>query len=169
MIRFSIMDKLRVSSIKWQFISVIFLLFSCQTATKPNFETEKQALLDLDEQARKNHFSKNAKAMSENFSSDFISINRGIISTPTKQESFQRFDNYFKRVEFIKWDNNKPPIIRFSDDASVAYVSVDKTVILKTKNEQQREILDTTYFAWLSVYKKINGKWILDCISSTNK
>jgi hypothetical protein len=148
---------------------LFLLLVACHTPITADLEKEKQELLQLDDQARENHFTKNAKAMSEGFSSDFLSINRGIISKPTTEESFQRFDNYFKRVEFVKWDNNTPPIIRFSDDASVAYVAVDKTVILKTKNEQQQEIIDTTDFAWLSVYKKINGKWVLDCISSTNK
>lgn len=150
-------------------IILLVLIYGCHSPTKPDLEKEKQELIKLDEQARENHFSKNAKAMAEGFSPDFISINRGSVSKPTTDESFQRFDNYFKRVEFVKWDNNKPPIIRFSDDASIAYVTVDKTVILKTHDQNQHETLDTTYFAWLSVFKKINGKWVLDCISSTNK
>ena len=150
---------------------IILLLFlsACHLPSKPDLEKEKQILLKLDEQARENHFSKNAKAMADGFSKNFISINRGVISQPSYDESFQRFDNYFKRVEFIKWDNNKSPVIRFSDDASVAYVAVDKSVILKPKDENEKEVLDTTYFAWLSVFKKINDKWVLDCVSSTNK
>lgn len=144
-------------------------LISCTAPIKPDLEGERRKLLQLDEQARNFHFSKNAKAMADGFSSDFISIDRGVISHPSYDESLQRFDKYFKRVEFIKWDNNTPPVIRFSDDASMAYMAVDKSVILKTNDENGSEIMDTTHFAWLSVFKKINGKWVLDGISSTNK
>ncbi len=149
---------------------VLLLLFASCSSAHIDLEKEKQELLKLDEQAREFHFSKNAKGMADGFSKDFISINRGVISQPTYDQHIQRFDNYFKQViEFIKWDNNTPPVIRFSEDASVAYVAVDKCVILKTKDENQQEIVDTTYFAWLSVFKKINGQWVLDCVSSTNK
>ena len=150
-------------------IILLLLLCACHSAPTPDLEKEKQILLKLDEQTRKNHFSKNAKAMVEGFSNDFISINRGIISKPSSDESFHRFDNYFKRVEFVKWDNDSPPVVRFSDDASIAYLAFDKTVILKTKDENKKEVVDTTYFACLSVYKKVDGKWVLDCVSSTNK
>jgi hypothetical protein len=60
-------------------------------------------------------------------------------------------------------------VVRFSNDASVAYVAIDKLVVLKLKNENGKEIVDTTSFAWLSVYKKVNHVWMLDCIASTNK
>jgi hypothetical protein len=150
-------------------ISFLLLLASCQHAPEINIENERKILLSLDEQARQFHFTKNAKAMAEGVSTDFMSINKGVISKPTYNESFTRFDSYFKSVEFIKWDNKTAPVIRFSDDASLAYVAVDKLVVLKLKDDVGNAIFDTSEFAWLSVFKKINNQWKLDCIASTNK
>lgn len=146
---------------------VCFTVTCCKQSPTINLEKEKEMILQLDDQARQFHFTKNATAMAQGLLPDFISINNGSISKPTYEESFKRFDNYFKRVEFVKWDNVSPPVVRFSDDASIAYVAVDKLVILKLKEEPEK--LDTTHFAWLSVFKKVNGKWMLDCIASTNK
>ena len=150
-------------------IIMCFCLFACQRTPRIDFEQEANLLLEMDLKAREFHFDKNAQALVSGFSPDFISINRGVISKPTQEESFQRFDNYFKHVAFLKWDNTTKPIVRFSADASVAYVAVDKLVVLKLKNENGKEVVDTTHFAWLSVYKKINSNWVLDCIASTNK
>jgi hypothetical protein len=32
-----------------------------------------------------------------------------------------------------------------------------------------KTVTDTAHYAWISVYRKINGKWKLDAIVSTNK
>lgn len=150
-------------------LALLSCMYSCNSIHKTNFEKEKEEILALDAKAREFHFTKNAKAMAEGFSNEFISLNKGVISKPTYDDNFNRFDRYFKSVEFLKWDNVTPPDVRFSDDASVAYVAVDKLVILKLKDDTGKEVLDTTKFAWLSVFKKIKKKWVLDCIASTNK
>lgn len=107
--------------------------------------------------------------MVDGFSKDFLSINRGRIDLPSSDKSFQRFDAYFKSVTFVKWDDQTPPIVRFSTDGSVAYVAVDKLVIVENTTENGSKVLDTTHFAWLSVYKKQDGQWLLDAIASTNQ
>lgn len=134
-----------------------------------DFESETKKILALDAEARAFHFNRNAKGLVATFSEDFLSINRGKIELPAAADSYKKFDNYFKSVTFVKWDNNKEPIIRFSDDASVAYAAIDKTVVLKLTDENGKEVMDTTNFAWLSVYKKVKDRWMLDCITSTTK
>jgi hypothetical protein len=154
--------------VKFIFLFVPLFVFLTNCASKRDMESDKQLLLQLDEQARQFHFAKNAKAMASGFTDNFISINRGHISQPSYQDRYNQFSRYFGSVDFIKWDNVTPPIIRFSDDASVAYVTIDKLVVLKSQ-DAPGNTLDTTYFAWLSVFKKRDGQWLLDCIASTNK
>lgn len=144
---------------------LLVILISCHSPI--NFENEKKTILLLDEQAREHHFKKDAAALVKNLSKNFLAINKGTISQPAIDESYQQFDRYFKSVEFVKWDNVKEPVVRFSDDASLAYVCIDKLVILKLKDEHEK--LDTTHFAWLSVYRKSKGEWKLDCIASTHQ
>jgi len=147
----------------------VLVACACQQAPKVDFEEERKAILALEAKAREHHFQKNVKDFVDGFSKDFISISRGRIDKPDYETSFKRFDSYFKSIEFIKWDDKAEPIVRFSDDASVAYVAVDKIVITEFADEKGNKVSDTTNFAWLSVYKKLNGEWKLDCIASTNK
>jgi ketosteroid isomerase-like protein len=136
---------------------------------KTNLEKEKRDILEIISKERDTHFNKNAKAMADMISDDFISVNAGSISHPKYESMLKMFTDYFNSVEFIKWDDKKPPIVRFSKDASVAYVAVEKLVILKGLNKSGKEVIDTLEYAWISVYKKEKNQWQLDAIASTNK
>ena len=153
----------------FKLIFIFFLLLSCSKASKPDLTKETNAILKLQEKQREIHFSKNANGFVNMFSPDYISINKGVIEKPAASQSFRKVSAYFNSVSFVKWDDVQLPIIRFSDDASIAYAAVDKLVVLKIHDESGKEKLDTTNFAWLAVYKKYNGEWKLDCVTSTNK
>jgi hypothetical protein len=102
-------------------------------------------------------------------SENHISVNWGVVSNPTIEENTESFQNYFNNVEFVKWDDLKPPIIRFSDDRSLVYTIVEKEVAVKYKNKEESEVLETTSFAWVAIYKKYGNEWKIDCVASTNK
>ncbi len=148
---------------------ICVLLISCETNSPIDLQKEMKAILDLEAKNKEYHFAKDTKGLVGTFSDDFLSISKGVIDRPSYGKSLQRFSSYFSNVHFLKWDDKQEPIVRFSDDATVAYVAVDKLVITEWKNETGEIMADTTNFAWLSIYKKENGKWRLDCISSTNK
>lgn len=148
---------------------ITFLLSSCNSISTPGFEKEKKEILQLEAKQRGYHFTKNVKAFTDLFSEDFLSINKGTITKPSRKNSYEMFDQYFKSSEFVKWNDNKAPVIRFSNDGSVAYVAVDKVVIVKMLNGNRKGMMDTTNFAWLTVYKKFKNKWKIDCVTSTNK
>lgn len=150
-------------------VLLCLLFFSCNKTPKPDLEKEKAEILRLEALQREYHFQKNAADFVKMFSKDFVSLNRGMIGRPTAAENFDRFSRYFGSVEFVKWDDVNPPLVRISDDASVAYSILDKLVILKMKDESGAEIMDTTHFAWMTVYKKENAAWKIDAVSSTNR
>ncbi|PWT94111.1 MAG: hypothetical protein C5B54_00545 [Acidobacteria bacterium] len=149
---------------KYFFLCV--LLISCMHAFVPNLEKEKQEILKVEESLRAFHLSKDAKSFTDLFSDNFLAINNGIVDSPSRQTSFEKFDQYFKNSEFIKWDDSKKPVIRFSTDGSLAYVAVQKEVVVKTSASSKA---DSTNFAWLTVYKKDETGWKIDCVVSTNK
>ncbi len=150
-------------------IFITFLLSSCNSISTPGFEKEKKEILQLEAKQREYHFTKNARAFTDMFSGDFLSINKGAINKPSRKNSYEMFDEYFKSAQFVKWDDNRAPVIRFSNDGSLAYVAVDKVVIVKMLNGTGKGIMDTTNFAWLTVYKKYKNEWKIDCVTSTNK
>ena len=116
------------------------------------------------------HFSGSAQALVDQMADDFIQINRGIIDSLDREGAVAGFQKYFERVNFIKWDDLRPPVIRFSDDRTLAYMIVDKIVVLTTPGANGEQIEETTHYAWLAVFRKDpkNG-WKLESLASTNE
>ena len=147
----------------------LLALFSC--STNQNFDIEKatQEILELHNYQKEVHFQKEAAEFANLLSENHISVNRGAVNTPTIAENTIRFQNYFESIAFVKWDDIKPPVIRFSDDGSIAYTIVEKEISNKYKNDEGQEIQETTIFAWVAIYKKYGNDWKIDCVASTNQ
>ena len=150
------------------FFLVIFLT-ACQESQSFDEASATQEILDLHHVQRAYHFEKKAEEFAGMMSADFISVNGGIVSRPTYEENLQRFGNYFGSVEFIKWDDLSEPVIRFSEDGSLAYTIVDKEVILQYETEEGNMLKDTTHFAWTAIYRKGKDGWKIESIASTNE
>ena len=63
-------------------------------------------------------------------------------------------------MEFVKWDDVTKPIIKFSDDGSMAYTVVDKIVLVTYEDEKGNMKEEKTNFAWTTIYKNtvMDGK-----------
>ena len=146
-----------------------FAFSSCNHSQKIDFAFEKEQILKLHHAQRDYHFNKDSIAFANQLSSNFISVNRGIISTPKKSETISRYHGYFSSVEFLNWDDVSEPIIRFSNDGSLAYTIVDKIVAVTQKDEQGKISTSKTHFSWTAIYKKYDDGWKIDCVTSTNK
>lgn len=146
----------------------ILLLAGCRQRT--GLAEEREKLLALHSKQQDAHLHKNAKQFVEQFAENMVSVNRGKISVVPRDSALKRFQNYFRDVEFIKWEDVNPPVIEFSADASMAYMIVDKLVVLTYKGEGKGPVEETTHFAWISVFKKQpDGEWKIVCNVSTNE
>jgi hypothetical protein len=150
---------------------VTALIFSCNDPGKSTGEADQAKLLKIHEDARNAHFGRNAQIMIEQFAEEMISVNHGKISkTISPEKDIERFQSYFNSVEFKKWDDVNPPEVRFSEDHTLAYMVVDKLVVLEAKDSVGKPFQETTHFAWVGIYRKQNdGDWKLECITSTNE
>jgi hypothetical protein len=147
------------------FSLLLLLLNSCMT--KNNTASAEREIMDILRQERKAHVEKNADLFFSEFDKDFILINTGEVSNYDSADFRHRFDQYLQSSDFIKWDDVSNPIIKFSDDQSMAYAIVQKLVILKNKKEGNH--IDTVNFAWVSIYQKKGKDWKQVCNISTNK
>ena len=149
------------------FILLVVSFASCQ---RDNAHQKKESyynqILDLHESQRDIHFEKRVDNFADLLSEQHVSVNRGEIKQPSKDELKTRFTNYFNSVEFVKWDDLRPPTIRFSEDSTIAYTVVEKEVIVRPIDSTR---LDTTIFSWVAIYKRSQGEWKIDCVASTNK
>lgn len=150
-------------------VKCVFLLFLSACNSKPDLAKEKQTILSMLQTERKAHFDRNVDLFMSEFAEGMISVSRGEVTTATKEANKERIGKYFSSVQFIKWDDTAEPVIRFSDDGSLAYAIVQKDVIVTYPDSIGTIINDTAHYAWSSIYRKQNGQWKVECNISTNK
>lgn len=147
------------------FLLVIVLLISCrEQRQQSNYNLD--AIKNILTTERKAHLTKNASLLFSGGSDTLLEIKGGTVKKISPEEGRQRFQNYFNSVDFLKWEDSAEPIFSFSEDSTMAVVTIQKLVILK---EHDSTTNDTTNFAWTSVFKKVKNKWKLEMIASTNK
>ncbi len=151
------------------FILISITFSACNSSQKTDFVLEKEQILKLHHAQRDYHFNKDSIAFANQLSGNFISVNKGKVTSPKRSETISRYNSYFSNVEFLKWDDVSEPIIKFSDDGSMAYTIVDKIVAITYKDENGNTVEDKTHFAWTAIYKKYGDQWEVDCVTSTNK
>lgn len=150
---------------------LISLLLLCLFMACDSFDHAEATknILELHDAQRDYHFNANAEAFARQLAPNFISVNRGEVTQPTFEENFNRFSAYFNAVKFLKWDDVEAPIVRFSPDGSLAYTVVQKDVEAEYPNEEGNPMIGQTDFAWVTIYRKINQEWKVECVASTNK
>lgn len=128
---------------------------------------EKKVLGELLKQERKAHFANDVDLFLSEFADTTISVRKGGVRREASSESRKRIESYFNSVEFIHWDDVAPPIIDISEDGSLAYAIVQKNVVLTYKDTLGVPLMDTTNYAWITIYKKLAGEWKMVCNAST--
>lgn len=124
-------------------------------------------ILAVHNRARAAHFNRDAKLLVSTFADGFADVRNGSIERPDREKSLSRFEAYFQNSTFIEWNDLEPPVIRVSDDSTLAYTIVRKRVRLKTRGSAGAEVEETDVFSWIATYKKIRGVWKLTAIAST--
>ena len=148
---------------------LVAVVMSCQRQSLTGFEHEKDEILKMHQLQRDFHFNKDSIGFAKQLSENFISINRGVVTRPTKQETISRYHQYFSSVEFVRWDDVTDPVVRFSDDGKLAYTIVDKIVEVTYVDENGDPATGETHFAWTAIYKIYDDQWKIDCVTSTEK
>ena len=152
-----------------KFIAILLtgILVSCNSKT--DLVTEEKEIRNLLQQERKAHFDRNVDLFISEFADSMIFVNKGNVNVPSKETNKERIVKYFGSVQFIKWDDVAEPLIRFSDDGSLAYAILQKEVIVTYPDSTGKAFYDTAHYAWGSVYRKQKGEWKVEANVSTNK
>ena len=125
-----------------------------------DFEKERAALLEVHQTDRRAHFLANGRLLLENSADEFIYVGNGKITRSKRNEFEESFKEYFKDVKYYNWDDLEPPIIKISNDASMAWmivrIKVRRVKKLITGEDEERGFI----YAGIMTYEKQNGKWV---------
>lgn len=139
---------------------LVLFCFSAAFAQKVDLEKERAALMEVHRTDRRAHFETDAKLLLEHSAEDFIYVGNGKISRSTRAEMKAEFEDYFKNAKYYEWDDLEPPIVRISNDASMAWMIV-RTKVRRTQKQADGKDEERSFvYAGIMTYEKRQGKWV---------
>lgn len=126
-------------------------------------------LLRMHEEQKTAHLTYNAELMVGDSPERPTTVQRGSVVKRTRSEDLARFKAYFGSFKFLEWEDIVPPVIKISKDGTMATKIVQKRVRGISLDKDGKAITEHVVYAWLEVLEKINGKWRLVTIASTEK
>lgn len=151
-------------------LALLTCLIGLMSCAEENFDeaAARAQILELERLQRHVHFTADAASFSQLLAEPHLSVNRGVVRNTTRDENKPRFQGYFDSVHFVEWDDLAEPIIRFSDDGSLAYCVVERRVTVQYPTGEGL-YHGTTDFAWTAIYRRTNDDWEIESVTSTNQ
>ena len=144
----------------------LLLVVACALCTNvnaepsPDLEKEKAELLRLHKLDREAHFETNVDKLLETSPEEFITVGRGKIMRQSKADERKRFTEYFRNAKYYEWDDLEEPIVRVSNDASMAWMIVRTRIRRVQKNADGTEKQENVVYAGIMTYERRDGRWM---------
>jgi ketosteroid isomerase-like protein len=120
-----------------------------------DLEKERQALLELHRAGIRAHIELNANALADRIDDEMISASAGKISRRGKDDVRKMFTGYFNGATYHEYVDLEPPVIRISDDGSMAWM-LTRLRVRRSQNGQEQGFV----YAGMMTYEKRDGKWV---------
>ena len=128
--------------------------------SKVDLADEVEQLLRIHESDRRAHFESSAKRIMEHATDEFISVSDGRVQRTTRAEDLKFFAEYFKGAKYYEWDDLEPPIVRVSNDASMAWMIV-RTRVRRVQTQSGGKATERRFvYAGIMVYEKKGARWV---------
>jgi len=126
----------------------------------PDLEKEEAELLRLHKLDREAHFKTDVDKLLETSPEEFITVGRGKIMRQSKAEERKRFTEYFRNAKYYEWEDLEEPIVRVSNDASMAWMIVRTKIRRVQKKSDGTEREEKVVYAGVMTYEKRDGRWM---------
>jgi hypothetical protein len=129
-------------------------------------EAVRRELLDLHEADRRAHF-KADPALLVPGAEPFLSAARGKLERVTRADERRMFEDYFGGARYEAWDDLEPPVVRVSDDGSLAWI-VTRLSVKRTQPGPDGQPRERSFvYAGVMTYERRDGRWIRTANVST--
>jgi hypothetical protein len=151
-------------------IAALVFVSACQPAGTVNSaarEAEVESLRAILESDRQAHLETDAPRLVSNLADTLIDVSRGEIVPELRADVEESFTSYLEDAEYRAWDDVMPPVIRMSDDLSMAWVA-RKVRVERDAPDGQGGMRRTAFVsAWIATYEKQGGTWKMTAVAST--
>jgi hypothetical protein len=140
-------------------LSFLLVPVGADAQSKVDVAAEVEQLLKIHESDRRAHFETSARQLMAHASDEFVSVSNGKIQRTTPAQDLKFFEEYFKGAKYYEWDDLEPPIVRVSNDASMAWMIVRTRVRRETQSDGKTTEQKFVY-AGIMAYEKKGGRWV---------
>jgi ketosteroid isomerase-like protein len=129
----------------------------------------EQELRALHQADRRAHLSHDVKALVAHAAESLIDVRDGKVQRLTREQIRERFAEYFRRANFIAWDDVEPAIVRASPDGRLGWMIVRVHIAYDEKLPSRKVRRTDSVLAWMAAYEKRNGEWIMTAVTTTGR
>jgi hypothetical protein len=155
-------------------LSILIVLLMTAAACQPAGpsdsaakEAEVESLLAILASDRQAHFDTDAQRLASNLADTLIDVADGAIEFQSRADVEASFASYLAGAEYRAWDDVVPPIVRISDDLSMAWVA-RKVHVERDEPDGQGGLRRTRFTAaWIATYEKRDGAFKMTGVAST--
>jgi Domain of unknown function (DUF4440) len=128
-------------------------------STRP-MSADERNILALHEAGLKAHMDGDIDALLAIQADDFLLVNRGEVSTPSKQDRRDFLGPYLASTKFEYYRNKVPPLVKVSQDRTLGWVAaqIEARGESMGSNGQARTI--EAVFAWIELYERRGDEWV---------
>lgn len=150
--------------------TIVMIALATECGKKETVKSDLEKIMDLHKAQQVSHYKEDIAMFVNQFSDSMIAVKDGKITVINKDSATKRVQGYFNNVVIKKWEDVKEPLVSFSKDSSMAYMVVDKMVVIEYKNDQKKLVEESTHFAWVVILvRQPGGEWKIVCNVSTNE
>lgn len=142
---------------------IIFLFFvlsfvSCNK--KVGIKKIENEILKLHQQEIEAHLNKDVSFFTKDLADNYFHAKHGEITYPNKDSIAANFEDYLSNTTFTRYEDLQKPIVKVSKDGTMAWS------LVQVKIEGERKLANDSIYNlnftcdWISLYEKIDDKWI---------
>ena len=109
---------------------------------------------------REAHFKTDADRLITQSLDEMFMVGQGKIQRAKKEDRLKFFANYFKGAKYYEWDNIEEPIVRVSNDGSMAWM-ITRVKVRRVQPDANGKEQETKFvYAGIMTYEKRSGVWM---------
>jgi hypothetical protein len=127
-----------------------------------DLDRERAALLEMHRREIRAHIERDAAWIGATTAEEFVSATGGRIDRTTRKDVQSFFEKYLEGATYPVYEDLEPPIIRISDDGSMAWI-LSRMKVRRIEDGAERSFV----YAGIMTYEKRDGAWVRVSNAST--
>lgn len=143
-------------------LSLVFAtgMTACTSKAPGPTPSDERRLLELHEGVLRAHVDRDIDALLATQADDFVLLNRGEVSLPSRQQRREFLGPYLAATSFEYYRDMTPPLVKVSQDGSLGWVvaQVEARGVTVTPEGENRPV--EFVVAWIELYERRGTEWI---------